>query len=346
MVKISVVMPVYNTAIPMLKEAVDSILAQTFRDFEFIIIDDGSANEVKDYLQQLTDPRIRLIRNETNIGITKSLNIGFQAARGKYIARMDSDDISLPSRFEIQYAIMEAHPDAFVCGAGAERHGTESGVIPCKDMDMEWYRVNLLFGNPGPVHPTAFFNHELLVKHHILYDETLVYAQDYGMWDQISRIGSILFLDKTLLKFRYHTNRVSVIHRELQMRCDRMIQGKMLTELMGPITDAELEMHYTHSLHYFPDTVMTSEINQWYRRIIKANKNKQIYNHKKLKRKIETAKTILIQNSCAYEKSSIKKVILYVRYYPFLSVAIRKTKTALLKLSLVKLLHDALKKSK
>ena len=87
MVKISVVMPVYNTPIPFLKEAVESILNQTFGDFEFIIIDDGSTNDAKKYLEGLTDPRIRLIRNETNIGITKSLNIGSCSAASSPSAR-------------------------------------------------------------------------------------------------------------------------------------------------------------------------------------------------------------------------------------------------------------------
>ena len=88
MPSISVVMPTYNTSVSFLKEAVDSILNQTFQDFEFIIIDDGSINDTPEYLRSLTDSRVRVIRNNENIGITKSLNIGFNKARGKYIARM------------------------------------------------------------------------------------------------------------------------------------------------------------------------------------------------------------------------------------------------------------------
>ena len=126
MVSISVVMPIYNTPVSFLKEAVESILNQTFSDFEFIIIDDGSANEVKEYLEGLTDPRIRIIRNEKNLGITKSLNIGFHAAKGKYIARMDSDDVSLSERFEKQFMFMETHPDVIMCGTDVEEFGLQS----------------------------------------------------------------------------------------------------------------------------------------------------------------------------------------------------------------------------
>ncbi len=157
MAVISVVMPVYNTPVPYLKEAVGSILGQTFRDFELIIVDDGSENETEEYLRTLSDPRIRLIRNETNRGITRSLNIGFAAARGKYIARMDGDDISFPERFEKQFAFMESHPDVFVCGADSVNLGDEPRPVSTVMEDMESYRVRMLFAYPGPTHPTAFF---------------------------------------------------------------------------------------------------------------------------------------------------------------------------------------------
>ena len=108
---ISVIMPSFNTPVEMLAKAVDSILEQTYRDFEFIIIDDGSTGSCREYLESLSDPRIRIIHNEKNLGITKSLNIGLRAARGKYIARMDADDICISDRFEKQYKFMEEHTD-------------------------------------------------------------------------------------------------------------------------------------------------------------------------------------------------------------------------------------------
>ena len=123
MLPISVIMPTYNTELSILKEAVESILTQTVPDFEFIIIDDGSANGSDEYLNSLRDERIRIIRNPQNIGITKSLNIGLKEATGKYIARMDADDISMPTRFEKQYAYMESHPDVVMCGSWMEDFG-------------------------------------------------------------------------------------------------------------------------------------------------------------------------------------------------------------------------------
>lgn len=219
MVTISVVMPTYNTDVPILREAVDSILAQTFRDFEFLIIDDCSTNESVEYLNTLTDPRIRIIRNETNMGITKSLNIGFREAKGKYIARMDSDDISFPQRFEKQLAFMESHPDVIVCGAypilfSDELSAGKQWEVKTEIKDMDSYRVKMLFRNPGPAHPTAFFNREMLARHHISYDEELVYAQDYGMWRTVSRYGRVYNLPEALLFRRMSENQISKAHRE------------------------------------------------------------------------------------------------------------------------------------
>ena len=129
-VEISVVMTVYNTETAILEEAVASILNQTFQDFEFIIVDDGSAGETADYLAEIErrDKRIRLLVNRQNLGIARALNCGLEAARGKYIARMDSDDISLPARFERQYSFMEKHPDVILCGSRVEYFGTHRGV--------------------------------------------------------------------------------------------------------------------------------------------------------------------------------------------------------------------------
>lgn len=335
MVTISVVMPVYNTPVPFLKEAVESILNQTFGDFEFIIIDDGSTNDAKEYLDGLTDPRIRLIRNETNIGITKSLNIGFKAAQGKYIARMDSDDISFPERFEKQYAFMEAHPEVIVCGASTERCGEKEGTARNSIYDMDYYRVLMLFKNPGPAHSTAFLNRDLLVHHHILYNEKLVYAQDYGLWAEVSKYGNIVILDDILLRFRFHPQRISSLHRKQQIQCDQMTQRVLLEKLLGPITDAELNMHYIHSTGWYPDATMNMEIAKWYRRIINANKTKHIYDQKQLERQIERIEKRLLQNMCAREKSGIKRKMFYMLYYPILPEAIRKVKTKLLKTKLV-----------
>ena len=110
---ISVILPVYN-AERFLREAIDSVLKQTFVDFEFIILNDGSTDKTEDIILSYKDPRIRYVKNEKNLKLIKTLNKGVDMARGKYIARMDADDISLPERFEKEVAYLEAHPDVAV----------------------------------------------------------------------------------------------------------------------------------------------------------------------------------------------------------------------------------------
>lgn len=343
--KISVVMPTYNTDVSILKEAVDSILNQTFKDFEFIIIDDGSTNSSIEYLNSLQDQRVKIIRNDTNIGITKSLNIGLRAAKGKYIARMDSDDIAFPDRFEKQYAFMESHPDVFVCGTKVryfkdkllsvtqqadqpkkesvfikekDSRGKKNTVITNTEMeDMESYRVRMLFTNPGPVHPTAFFNHEKLIQYNIEYNEEIVYAQDYDLWMRVSSVGQICTLPEVLLYYRVHSGQITKAHRKKQVQCDQMTQRKLLEQLLGYITEEELSFHYKYSSGYDSNAKISPRAVHWYERILSANKERKIYDQKKLVLYIDSIKTRLIRQTFTQDMSKSEKGRLLFQYLPF-----------------------------
>ena len=320
MVPISVVMPTYNTEISMLKEAVDSILNQTFQNFEFIIIDDGSTNESVAYLDTLTDPRIRLIRNKSNLGITKSLNIGLRAAKGKYIARMDSDDVSFPTRFEKQYSFMESHPDVILCGSQVtnlnEAQRVEYNTNKTIE-DMENYRVRMLFCFPGPSHPTVFFNREILCEYGIEYDENLIYAQDYGLYATIAQNWKICVLPNILLYRRMHFAQITQAHREKQIQCAKITQKRLLMQLLGNVTEKELDFHFIHSTGYYRNAVISSQADEWYKRIIKSNNKHCIYNSKKLKHHIERIKINLIEQTFTKNMSKLKKLFLLLRYLSF-----------------------------
>ena len=317
--KISVVMPVFNIQIDFLKEAVESILNQSFREFEFIIIDDGTTDGSSQYLESISDPRIRIIRNERNLGITKSLNIGFSNARGKYIARMDSDDISLPCRLQEQYNLMERHPEVIVCGSKTGKVGSNhynlSGKI--KMEDMEEYRIRMLFVNPGPFHPTAFFRHEKLLEHHIQYDENLYYAQDYGMWETISHYGRVCILEDVLLLRREHESQISKVHRGRQIQCDQMTQRKLLEQLLDNVSEEGLSFHYKYSSGYYSNAKISPRAIQWYGRILAANKERKIYDQKKLVQYIDRIKSRLIGQTFTRDMSKSMKGRLLFQYLPF-----------------------------
>lgn len=274
---ISVVMPTHNTPVPWLKEAVESILNQTFGDFEFLIIDDGSTNDSPSYLAAIDDPRVRVITNPENIGITKSLNVGLRAARGKYIARMDSDDISEKERFAKQYAHMETHPETVICGTWAKNFGTTEGPDTRSFTDQESYRIDTLFHNPGPMHSTVFFRREVLEKHAITYDESMPYVQDYEIFSRLCQYGGVDSLQTFLLRRRRHEQQICSTKGTEQRLLTIEIRRRLLEALMGPTT---MEEAYSH-VRIFEQPGISEEAIRWFHSLIQANRISHIYDQKR-----------------------------------------------------------------
>ena len=315
-IPISVIMPTYNTKLEMLKESVESILNQTFRDFEFIIVDDGSTNGTDEYLNGIQDNRVRIIKNPHNIGITKSLNIGLREAGGKYIARMDADDISLPERLEKQFKYMEAHPDVVMCGCWLEDFGEKTAIRKIHIGDMDHYRIKTLFANPGPWHPTMFIRHETLIEHCITYDEKLPYAQDYALCAVLGNLGEIKILPEVLFRCRIHSKRVSNEYYEQQQKCMMVTQKKLLLELMGNVTDEEVGFH-----HHYSHVIIFSGIPDagrcfvWNLKLIRANNRVGKYPKKRFIEYVcKLYMLIALRSFCPGAASglvSIRKRILY-----------------------------------
>lgn len=284
---ISVVMSNYNTPIEYLKESIDSVLDQTYSNFEFIIIDDGSTDDSLEFIKSYDDPRIKLIVNEENIGLTKSLNKGFELAQGEYIARMDSDDVCYPNRFEKQLKYMKHHSDTIVCGAWAktldEKNNSTIEEWACGAInDMEEYRINLLFNNyPSLFHSSAFFNNSLLTKYGIKYNEKYTYAQDYEMWTQCSKHANCFIIKEILIKYRFHNTSISQTKGNLQKECVFGIVQDQLDYLHLVLPADVKESHIV-----FPSkhAKYNAEFKKWIKTIIKANRRYRVYNHKILKR--------------------------------------------------------------
>jgi len=210
---VSVIMSVYKEPKEWLCRSIDSILNQTLSDFEFIIICDNPAGDdnlalLRDYERK--NERIKLIVNEENIGLTKSLNKGLAVAKGKYIARMDADDISMPTRFEKQYQYMESHPQVIVLGtaikfigSGAWKKGTDN--IRYTDEEV---RAQMLLDN-CIAHPTVFIRKSVLDEHGISYDEKYRHSQDVRLWEQLMPYGEFGNLKEKLLKYRLSDQQIT-----------------------------------------------------------------------------------------------------------------------------------------
>lgn len=213
---VSVVMPVRNGA-NYLNLAVLSVLAQTFADFEFIIIDDGSSDQTPALLSSLaeSDARIRLMRTSGE-GIVVALNEGIRAARGAVIARMDADDIAMPERFAIQVEALRAMPQLVALGSGAitiDGQGRETGRMTVTT-DASTAMAELMRCNSF-LHPTMMFGRDAAIRAG-LYRPACIYAEDYDLWLRLSERGEMANLGQPLIRFRLHSLQTSVTKRMTQ----------------------------------------------------------------------------------------------------------------------------------
>lgn len=205
---VSVVMSVYN-AERYVGEAIESILGQSFRDFEFIIINDSSTDRSGEILHSFQDERIISVKNAENIGLTKSLNKGLQMAKGEYIARMDADDISLPERLEKQVCFLEAHPEVGLVGSAViyiDPDGKELGVQRVRPEDFHQALLDIDFCWE---HSATMFR-AVCVETVGPYREEFKYAQDYDLWLRIAEKFDLDVLREPLIKSRLHPDAISI----------------------------------------------------------------------------------------------------------------------------------------
>lgn len=209
-------MPVYNAG-SYLGYAIESILSQTFGDFEFIIVDDGSTDGSSELIHSYSrqDVRIHLITQEYNRGIVKALNIGLDACTGNFIARMDADDVALPNRLALQLHGITNNPKVGVLG-GALTYINESG----RDLGVIRHcnlQASLLAGNPL-LHPTVVIRRSLLSQHQIHYQEKYRYAEDYFLWLEIQQYAAIDALDDVVLQYRVSSAASRYLHLKEMVR--------------------------------------------------------------------------------------------------------------------------------
>lgn len=280
---VSVIMSNYNTDESYLRTSIESILNQTYKNFEFIIVDDCSTNNSVNIIESYGDKRIKLIKNKENIGLTKSLNIALKSADGEFVARMDADDISLPQRFEKQVEFLKLNPKYIACGTAIKIiGGREEGKIICRTIpDIEAFRIYLLFGNyPNIAHPTAMFNHSLFKKHDIEYDENYLLAQDYKMWVNCSKYAPCYNLSEVLLNYRVHDKAVSVEKQQLQKDIAAQIILEQLQPLKISCNDEILDIHRNFMLERKDYNL---KFKKWIKMLISQNQKYNVYNTYKFK---------------------------------------------------------------
>lgn len=191
-------MPVYNAA-QYLREAIDSILNQTFRDFEFIIINDGSTDRSLEIIQSYNDDRIRLI-NQKNTGLAKALNNGIAIAKSDFIARMDADDISIPERLTSQFSFLESNVDVVAVGSNAEVIDKEGNHVYCTAQPSTWSEIKKVLPNTPFIHPSVMFRKE--ITDNIGFYPDIQTLEDPIFFSKMSKLGMLVNLKAILLKYR------------------------------------------------------------------------------------------------------------------------------------------------
>lgn len=205
--KISILLPVYNGE-KYLNESISSILNQSFQNFELIVIDDCSTDKSVDVIKSHNDSRIVFLRNSINSRTAHSLNRGIDIAKGKYIARMDQDDIASPTRLEEQYHFMEANPEVGICGTQIMPFGiginSSTSKYPLSDSGI---RLMQLY-KPPFAHPTVMMRKAVLNKNKLRYRENFI-AEDYSLWSKLLQVTKASNLSSALLRYRIHPSSIT-----------------------------------------------------------------------------------------------------------------------------------------
>ncbi|MBA3680808.1 MAG: glycosyltransferase [Bacteroidetes bacterium] len=229
-------MPVYNGA-KYLQEAIKSILDQTFSDLEFLIVNDGSTDDSEKIILSFKDPRIVFIKNEANSGLISSLNNGLKIAKGKYIARMDADDVALPQRLELQVKEFEVNPNAVVIGSDYFLLTDKKTAHKKNKNNSDFQKAMLLF-SPCFCHPTVMMKN-IFAEKNLSYNSSYVHAEDYKLWTDLAFHGEFRNIPEPLLKYRSHASQISTQNRSTQLGISERIRKEYCDQLKYELSEEQ-----------------------------------------------------------------------------------------------------------
>ncbi len=276
---VSVVMAVHNGE-DFIRETLNSIKAQTFTDFECIIINDFSTDSTSDILKEYesADPRFKVFENEVNLKLAKSLNKGVELATGKYIVRMDADDICLENRFYKQVEFMDANPDVGVCYCKffTLRDGEINIGSLGRKCDSETIKAMFLFFNPV-LHPGVMARAEVMKQY--LYDPECTCTEDYDIWTRMVE-GGVKFscVDEYLMLYRLHGNSITSTTKDKQMIEVKKIVSRFYKSAAFELNEEELDFFMTHI--YFREKSDMNGLYDFYQKLLNANREKKYFDEK------------------------------------------------------------------
>jgi glycosyltransferase involved in cell wall biosynthesis len=300
---VSVLMPVYNGE-KFLREAIESILNQSVTNFEFLIINDGSTDKSEEIILSYSDPRIRYIKNDINLKLIKTLNKGIQLSNGKYIVRMDADDVSHPGRVQKQVNFMGANPNIGICGSWFEAFGkVEDKIVQYRETHDE-IMTRMLY-QCHFCHPSIVFRREIFDDPEMYFDEKFPHAEDYDFYIKVSKKWKFHNLQEVLLKYRIHDESVSNKFKSIQIENSLKIKDRFFAELNTQISNEELQAFEALNYQDYSKVKLDSEKLQFLLESLWiGNKAKKIINENYFENYLQD----LWFNYC-YQKSNYKTYI-------------------------------------
>ena len=252
MTKVSVLMPVYKTNEKYLREAIESILNQTYRDFEFLILDDCPSDTRENIVKSYNDERIKYFKNEKNLGISKTRNKLIDLSSGEYLAVFDHDDISLPTRFEKEVEYLDSHPDVGVvsCNFKTLIKQKESS-LPNNDEDI---RLGLM-GGCVILHPASMIRKSILINNNIRYEEEFSPAEDYMMWCRLIKYTKFHNIKEVLFNYRDHDQNTSHKQNTKMIKVDILIKSiikKEYPDLYNTFLSLSRQIYYFKLFNLIP----------------------------------------------------------------------------------------------
>jgi glycosyltransferase involved in cell wall biosynthesis len=300
---VSVIIPIFNGE-KYIEQTIDSVLSQTYQNWELIIINDGSSDNTERLILKYPDKRIRYLRNDTNRGISPSLNRGIDEAKGEFIARLDADDIALPLRFEKQVEFLSKNRDYALCGSYFQTIDSAGNILkhvrfPNNDRDAQSY---LLLHN-------CFCQSSIMMKAEIAkelkYDHRFRICEDYDLWYRISKLGKIINLPLFTTLYRIHDLNITR-KSEIMFKDVNIVNRKIMDDLGIEYTEKEFELH-TNALSYHADYFSNSGnlrlLENWINKLYKYIRESTNYNAL-LCYRILTEKWIVL----AYKSGNLKSV--------------------------------------
>lgn len=274
---ITVLMPLYNGEL-YVRQAIESILNQSYRNLELLIIDDGSTDAGLNIITHMRDDRIVLLRNPSNIGVAATLNRGLEAARGRYIARMDADDISLPDRLERQVRFMDEHPDVGIAGSWVHCFGVGASYTLRPPCEQETLRCYALFENPF-CHMAVIMRRNMMEAHELRYNGFFSRSEDYELWSRALHCFPLANIGRVLVRARQHPASATLSNwQEMTWQTEKIQTGLLGILGINPIEE-EQKLHHMVGRGYRQEKMdMLREGEQWLIRLCLRNQETRFAN--------------------------------------------------------------------